>query len=162
MIIHVAGIDPGLIHTGVVSAAFNQQSKLIEVNTWVALGPDAPSVGEWLWREHPFLHADNIWIEKYRPRGHLSNNIEMVKAEAAFKQHTQGHLLLNTGVKKVVRRPLMELLGMWQFATPTNHDDLRSAARIMLYGMLKNETLNKVIADVVADHLNGRTWDVSV
>jgi hypothetical protein len=54
----------------------------------------------------------------------------------------------------------MELLGVWKFHTVTNHQDLRSAARIALYGMVKSETLNKVLYSVVDDHLVGRAWRV--
>jgi hypothetical protein len=69
-------------------------------------------------------------------------------------------VVLNTGVKKIVKRPLMELLGVWSFATGTHHQDLRSAARIALYGMLKHEPLNRLLSDVVRDHLRGEDWDV--
>lgn len=56
----------------------------------------------------------------------------------------------------------MNLLGVWKFSTVTHHQDLRSAARIALFGMLKNEETNRLLADVVADHLKGSDWDVAV
>jgi hypothetical protein len=64
------------------------------------------------------------------------------------------------GVKKVVKSPLMELLGVWDFRLKTHHQDLRSAARIALLGMLKDDHLNKLLTDVVADHLRGENWNV--
>ena len=69
-------------------------------------------------------------------------------------------VLPNMGVKKVVRRPLMELLGAWKFSTVTHHQDLRSAARIALLGMLKDPHMNRLLFDVVLDHIEGRTWRV--
>jgi hypothetical protein len=60
----------------------------------------------------------------------------------------------------VVRRQLMELVGVWSFTTSTHHQDLRSAARIALLGMLKHAVTNELLADIVADHLKGTTWQV--
>jgi hypothetical protein len=84
----------------------------------------------------------------------------MTEAVTNFQRETRGTVLLNTGVKKTIKRPLMELLGCWAFTTTTHHQDLRSAARIALYGMVKNDTLNQVLYSVVRDHLEGRTWHV--
>jgi hypothetical protein len=44
----------------------------------------------------------------------------------------------------------------------TNHQDLRSAARIALLGMAKNEETNGVLASVVSAHLNNNPWTVVV
>jgi hypothetical protein len=86
--------------------------------------------------------------------------MQMVAAVSMMRKEVAGHLLMNTGVKKVVRRQLMDLLGVWSFSTVTHHQDLRSAARIAIYGMLKHAVMNELLADVVADHLKGRTWQV--
>ena len=45
-------------------------------------------------------------------------------------------------------------------APPTHHQDLRSAARIALLGMLRDEQMNRLLADVVRDHLAGETWTI--
>ena len=84
----------------------------------------------------------------------------MVSAVTEFRKELGGTVLQNMGVKKVVKSPLMELLGVWNFNTPTHHQDLRSAARIGLLGMLKDDILNKLLTDIVADHLSGEAWDV--
>jgi len=86
--------------------------------------------------------------------------MQMVTAVQRMRKEVAGVLLLNTGVKKVVRRQLMELVGVWSFPTVTHHQDLRSAARIGLLGMLKHAVMNQLLADVVADHLKGMTWQV--
>ena len=103
----------------------------------------------------------HAFIEKYQPRAVLGTDARMVKAVNDLKAELpHAKVVLNTGSKKVVKRPLMELLGVAKFSTPTHHQDLVAAARIAVLGMLKDRDLNKVLANVVLDHLNGRTWDV--
>lgn len=163
---HVVGVDPGLVHTGVVELIFNTDHKLISVTHEAVAGPDAQAVNDFV--TQPVVDPDlwgggtpHIFIEKYQPRSNFGSDLRMVAAVSEMHKGLPGsQVLLNTGVKKIVRRPLMELLGVWRFATTTHHQDLRSAARIAIYGMLKDESLNRLIADIVRDHLEGRTWDV--
>lgn len=62
------------------------------------------------------------------------------------------YALDNSGVKNMVSRALLELLHSWQFPTKSNHQDVRSAARIAILGMLKNEHLNRLLADIVVSN----------
>lgn len=160
---HVVGVDPGLVHTGVVRMIFDSRYHQVIVEHEAVLGPDASAVAKWAQkpRVKPYWQAPDIFIEDYRPRSAFNTDKRMGDAVRLIRMTTRGKVLDNTGVKKVVRRPLMELLGVWRFATPTNHDDLRSAARIALLGMLKDEQHNRLLADVVKDHLDGNTWAVS-
>lgn len=152
-----AGVDPGLVHTGVVHMEIDTTNRVIVVNHQAVVGPDALAVARYL--EVGQGDEPVIWIEKYRPRGHLGVDPKMVKAEHEMKNAMSRALLINnTGVKAVIRRPLMEKLGLWKFSTVTHHQDLRSAARIMLYGMVKNEGYNRVLADIVADVIAGKEW----
>jgi len=161
---HVAGVDPGLVHTGAVRLEFFPEEKAIEIGHQAISGakPEdhARAAEQWIFSDidRPRPH---IFIEKYQPRGHLNSDAKMAatvhEIKAALPSAT---VLLNTGVKKVVRRPLMELLGVWSFTTVTHHQDLRSAARIAVLGMLKSDVHNRLLADVVRDHLKGATWDV--
>jgi len=153
--IHVVGIDPGLVHTGVVSMRFNRAYKRIDVAHEAIVGPDAVAARDWIGDKFAF-----VFIEGYRPRSNFSTDARMSAAVVEFKRETGGTILQNMGVKKVVKSPLMELLGVWNFATPTHHQDLRSAARIALLGMLKDDHLNKLLTDVVTDHLEGKDWHV--
>jgi hypothetical protein len=153
--VHVVGIDPGLVHTGVVSMRFNRAYKRIDVAHVAIDGPDAQATKDWIGDKFAFT-----FIEGYRPRSNFSTDQRMVSAITDFKRETGGTILMNTGVKKVVKSPLMELLGVWKFSTVTHHQDLRSAARIALLGMLKDDHLNKLLTDVVADHLEGKDWHV--
>ncbi len=155
---HIVGIDPGLVHTGVVRMVFEPGSKKVYVSHEAIVGLDTAGVQQWI--EDLPAGDPIIFIEGYRPRGNLHGDNRMVAAVSEMRAATGGTVLNNTGVKKVVRRPLMELLGVWSFSTVTHHQDLRSAARIALLGMLKDDDLNSLLADVVSDHINGRTWHV--
>lgn len=155
---HVVGVDPGLVHTGVVAFRFSPGLRRVQVDTFLVSGPDAASVRTIATARLPA----SVFIEGYRPRSHLSSDKRMQQAVTEMHRALpQSRVLDNTGVKKVVRKGLMELLQVWNFHTVSHHQDLRSAARIALYGMLKDEQLNGVLANVVLDHLQGRTWRVN-
>ena len=156
---HVVGVDPGIVHTGTVRLEFDPVGRNISVDHEAIPGPDGDAVRQWICTQsEPMPH---IFIEGYRTRSNFGTDTEMVNAVQKMKARLpHATVLTNTGVKKVVRRPLMELLGCWSFSTPTHHQDLRSAARIALLGMLKSEHLNRVLTAVVTDHLEGRTWGV--
>jgi hypothetical protein len=154
-VLHVAGVDPGLVHTGVVMFRFDTDNKEFAVDHYVAGGLDAAAVSDWL------LKAPDaaVFIEKYRPRAHYGTDEAMVKGEAAFKHALpKARLMDNTGIRKVVSPGLLRLLGAWTYDTPTHHQDLRSAARIAILGMLKDDSMNEVLADVIRDELDGRPW----
>lgn len=154
--VRIIGIDPGLVHTGVVAITFYPDSKEVRVEHEVHDGPTAQlQVGM----------ADDVrvFIEAYRPRSNFGTDDRMVRAVSDLHNQIKGSKVLqNTGVKKVVRRPLMEALECWTFSTPTHHQDLRSAARIGLLGMMKDEQLNTLLADFVRDLVSGSPWRVVV
>lgn len=158
---HVIGIDPGLVHTGVVGLYFFSDRREVRVRHEAVSGPNTQAVKEWI-AKAPGPPA-RVFIEKYQPRSNLAGDSRMVTAVSEMHKALPGSkVLLNTGVKQVVRKPLMELLGVWSFSTVTNHQDLRSAARIAIYGMLKDESLNHTLTEVVTGHVDGRSWHVSV
>lgn len=160
-ITHVVGIDPGIIHTGVVRLIFNDLAMSIVVEHAAVVGPDAAAVQAFVRRQHG--PAPHIFIERYMPRSHFNTDARMAQAQAEIKAALpRATTVLNTGVKKVVKKPLMELLKVWTFPTATNHQDLRAAARIALFGMLKSEPLNRLLADVVRDHIAGDDWHVAL
>jgi hypothetical protein len=65
-------------------------------------------------------------------------------------------------VKKIVSRQLLELVHAYKFGAVTHHQDLRSAARIALLGMMLDPTLNRVLFDYAVDNVDGRDWHVRV
>ena len=145
-LLHVVGIDPGLVHTGVVCIRLNTSNLVLSSTHELFIGPDVQAVKQWVWQiDHPV-----VFIEKYRARSHFGTDERMVKAEAEFKRAMQKATLLdNTGVLKIVTQDLLELLGLWKFATPTHHQDLRSAARIAVLGMLRDPEMNGHLARYV-------------
>lgn len=160
---HVVGIDPGLVHTGLVRISFWPHTRLVIVNHEAIAGPDSVATEEWIY--NGALSVPDVkpvvWVEGYRPRSNLNTDQRMVNAVKEFASIPGARVLLNYGVKKVVKQPLMELLGVWKFSTPTHHDDLRSAARIALLGMLKDKQHNSLLTQIVKDHLDGRSWSVN-
>ena len=86
----------------------------------------------------------------------------MMVANAEFRKALGGKLLRNMGVKKVVTKELMDLLHCWSFPTRTHHQDLRSAARIALLGMMLEPAIKQLLFTYSTDTIDGRNWDVSV
>ena len=160
-ITHVVGIDPGLVHTGVVSLFFSKPERTLFVRHGVISGASAADVARLTVSFNNFKRPDEIFIEGYRPRSHFLQDKKMVEAVSKIHAALPGSKVLNnTGVTKVVKRATLELLGCWAFSTPTHHDDLRSAARIAVLGMLKDKKMNLLLGEFVNAHIEGEPWSV--
>ena len=159
----VIGVDPGIVHTGIVFLDFDTQQRELTVKHAVVDGLDAPAARQVItgWTGRAMSTLD-IFIEEYRPRSGFGVNQPMMVANAEFRNELGGTLRPNTGVTKVVSRELMELCHVWSFSTTTHHQDLRSAARIALLGMMLDPALNKVLYTYATDNIDGRDWDVRV
>lgn len=158
---HIVGVDPGLVHTGTVGMVFDPLSRTVTVDHHVTDGMDPDDVLAWLQSTYPG-HRPKVFIEKYVPRLRLNSDERMVKGEAAFiKTLPNAMLIRNTGVKQMVPVDLMRELGVFQFPTATHHQDLRSAARIGIYGMMRDDTGNTVLAEFIRDLLDGVGWVVA-
>lgn len=157
----VVGVDPGLVHTGVVVFDFETSSRQLTLGHDVIDGLDAQAVRvsvEKLTQPHDFNTLD-IFIEQYRQRSGFAVDERMLQANDTFRRALNGRLQRNHGVKKIVTPELMALLDAWSWPT-THHQDLRSAARIALLGMMLDTTLNSVLFGYVRDSLDGRKWNV--
>lgn len=156
---HIIGIDPGLVHTGVVSLQFYPHNKTIVEKHTVVAGPDAKAAAYWCAAQGL---QPRVFVEGYRQRMKLATDKRMIEAIAEFRRAMKdAEILDNMGVKKIVKPKLMELLEVWNFNTVTHHQDLRSAARIGLFGAIKDRELNAYLGKVVVDYLNGEPWEVS-
>lgn len=146
MKVTIIGVDPGLIDTGAVAMTFSRGTCTVEHEVFVA--QDRHRIDEWVAR---FPRAA-VFVEAYRPRGNIyGTDAPMRELMTQMRQLLpDAKVVDNTGVKQVVSRELMQLLGVWQFPVTTHHQDLRSAARIGLYGALKDAELNRVLFDHVA------------
>lgn len=143
----VDGIDPGLVHTGVVRFVFDQQpeKKLFDLQVYgeVVNGFDIPGI-----RAQVGSHKRPLFVEAYKPRSNFSTDKNMVEGIALIKKEfPHAKVLPNMGIKNVVTEQFMKALGCWKFSTSSHHQDLRSAARIALLGMYKDPELNRVVAN---------------
>jgi len=149
------GIDPGIVHTGVV--LFVSDDVGGDTMTCVAKVFDGMNVGliKQLLVNMNRPHA--VYIEAYNPRSHFGTDRRMVEGVAAIHAALPGSKLINnTGVKKVVTADLMKLLGVWDFpGQVTHHQDLRAAARIGLYGAMKDPVFNERIYRTAVKILDG-------
>ena len=148
-ITHVVGIDPGLVHTGLVRIRLDEGLNLSS-EQFVVDGTNADEVRDWAYSSTYKGLTPSVFVEKYRPRSHYGADERMVKAERDFKVAMPKALLLsNTGIFKVVTQDLLELMGLWKFATATHHQDLRAAARIAVLGILRSPATNRHLAEFV-------------
>ena len=152
-IITLNGIDPGIVDTGAVT--FFLVPDKLELNVYAEKLPGGipEPIEEYV--RHNTRDRTLTFVEAYRDRGTVFNTHgTMRNIEAALKRSLPGvEILDNTGVKKVVTKPLMQLLGCWDFPTVTHHQDLRSAARIALYGGLKDPEINSLLTQIVMKQL---------
>ena len=154
--IGIVGIDPGLVHTGIVSLALETSgySKTFSVHTTVVDDGDAAAAADAATDYFP----DHIFIEKYEPRSHFGTDARMMELVREIHKHTKhSKIISNTGSKQIITLALLELLHLKKFPA-THHQDLQAAARILVYGMLKDPALNRVLFDFVQDHLDGNPW----
>lgn len=155
-IITLIGIDPGLIDTGAVAFYIRTGSPAYTVEYEKIPGGQPQLVANFV-KAH--ARGDTrIFIEKYRDRGTVfSTHDKMRKLEQDLKRLIpRAKLLNNMGVRDVVTDDLLKLLGVWSFTTVTNHQDLRSAARIALLGALKDDDLNLIFTTIVTTLLNSQ------
>ena len=151
------GIDPGLVHTGLVRLVFPPDGfseRWWRVEYQVVDGIDVEAIKDWVAQRpgHP------VYVEDYRARRSTHNDPEMIKAVDRIKSSiAEAELVNNAGSKKVIRSKLLKLLDLWKFPA-THHQDLQAAARILVWGMLKDATYNELLASFVSDHLAGRVW----
>ena len=149
----VVGIDPGIVNTGIVVYFICPRDRLVIVRHTAIEGCKVEDILAFLARILDLSSArawTYVFVEAYRPRSHFDTDARMGAAVNEIKKMgPEVYALDNSGVKNVVSRALLELLHSWSFTTKSNHQDVRSAARIAILGMLKNEHLNQLLADIV-------------
>lgn len=156
-IITIIGIDPGLVHTGVVMIKIDTIKNIHRVEHKIVESDNPAETAAWV-RRHDASNQAYIYIEKYLDRGTVFNTHSRMRA---FEQELKralpvAKLVDNTGAKKIVTRELMELLDVWKFPT-TNHRDLQAAARIALFGALKDTGLNRALYNLTTTLLERST-----
>ena len=166
----IIGIDPGIVHTGIVayticthdSARVSLIYRVIDTEDAdeadrVRLISDGVSqfledmlpvlvYRDYAVRETPML----IFIEDYRSRASSNKpDAQMREIVSALRRLLPlANVVDNTGSKKIARPELMRSLGLNTFRA-THHQDLQAASRIMIYGALKQEHLNALLAELL-------------
>ena len=156
-VLTLIGIDPGLVHTGVVMIKIDTIKNIHRVEHKIVESDNPAETAAWV-RRHDVSNQACIYIEKYLDRGTVFNTHSRMRAfEQELKRALPAAKLVdNTGAKKIVTRELMELLDVWKFPT-TNHRDLQAAARIALFGALKDTELNRVLYNLTIKLLERST-----
>jgi hypothetical protein len=160
----IVGIDPGLVDTGVVSFTFDTDAKHVGICFAVepAFTPDSSPhrIAAWIRGVVPFGQVPHVFIEKYNPRPGMQANTRMQEMERSLMQLLpHAERINNMGIKNVITQQTMELFQVWRFSLSTHHQDLRSAARIALYGAVKDPHLNHLVADLIGDQ---SSWSIDV
>ena len=156
--LQVFGIDPGIVHTGLVELSWDFHNQELRITARSVDGITEQSVIELrrciqrrVWRK------SNIIVEEYRPKSHFSSDTKMVEGQAMLKLHLpSAKIINNSGVKSIVTKELLQLLDLYDWSTTTHHNDLRSAARIALLAMLRDERANNRLAKFVEAALNNK------
>ena len=173
----IVGIDPGLIHTGIVRLDIDLKQRTLTRAIGLVTGARVESgafssaltaqetrrvLASVLHGTAPAARDPHVFVEGYRQRGNSNNeNVDMLALITELRQalHSFRPVVIdNTGVKKIVPFPMLKTLGLERFSTPSNHQDLLSAARIGIYGALKNPLLNGVLYEVLTGIEDGQTW----
>ena len=154
------GIDPGIVHTAAVMLVIRPLSRTVVTVNLVVDGIKPAELDKMIRWVNSNPLVDRVFIEKYRPRSNLHHDMDMIAGVDYLKRGCyDSEVLDNTGVVKTIRPNLLKLLNLWDFQQKTHHQDLRSAARIMLLGMLKDPEINETMYHIVNDiQLNTSMW----
>ena len=161
----VIGVDPGLVHSGVISIEVDSERRTFTTNQFLVDGVldkgkrmvDVPRISTIV----EGINYDAVFIEQYRPRSAFSADGAMLAAETLLRRDLpRAQVLSNSGVATVVTNELLKLLGLWKFNLVSHHQDLRSAARIGILGLLKNDDWNHQLYLLVNDTLQGEPWSL--
>lgn len=153
MKIEIVGIDPGLVHTGLVHMMLDTEASTLSHTEVLYDGMPEEEIADYV-RGLPALA--HVYMEAYRTRSAWNSDPEMQAGIARIKKAApRVEIVTNMGVKKVVTNELMKLLGVYTFSQKSHHQDLRSAARIGLMGALKVEPFNRALYKIATKKLEG-------
>ena len=146
------GIDPGLQDTGLVELTIpHDTAEPITSKDFVVKGINvqeiAQRVGAW-----------DAFVEDYRVRSGFSTNSAMMKGIGELKQVLPRLTIVpNQDSKFVVSNEMLKLLGLYNSPVKSNHQDIRAAKRIALFGLIReNSEMNTLIARHILARLKER------
>lgn len=173
------GVDPGIVDTASVEIFLDLDNKQwgLSSTVWHDVTSRNPDNNREIVVSPSFtadLKADMhrvknrfpsslIGVEGYRQRGKntLQDQNMLALVQHVNKQHSACRIVDNTGIRQVVTDDTLKLFQCWTFAQKTNHQDLRSAARVALKRGIADELTNDVLTEFVLDHLvRGMPWSL--
>lgn len=160
----LVGVDPGIVHTGVVALTLQPVERRVTVDSRIIYGADINSLVISVRAIAPVW--SRMYVEGYRDRGTVNqmNNKMRVFEQEIRREWRKAQILENMGVKKIVTTPMMKAFGVWKMPH-TNHRDLQAAARIALFGAIKQKDqpeLNRIIYEYLTDYRGGRPWQLDI
>jgi len=165
----IIGIDPGEIHTGCVAFLFNEAERKLDVDFAVINGVDVHEVRAWI---EDLTRPAAIFIEDYNPGNfgrvskRMSEALGRLKAEFPPRpDDAPPHFIVkyvdNAGINTLVPVAVQKSFGVAKFPVATHHNDLVSAGKIAILGMMQDKSqhsLRLLASRVVADELRGHPW----
>lgn len=165
----IIGIDPGIIHTGCVAFLFNERDKELDVHYAVINGTEPVEVRAWIEDQ---VKPGAIYIEDYNPGNYQREDKKMSEAlgrlKAEFPPADSPYIVKyvdNAGINTLIPVAVQKLYGIHKFNVATHHNDLNSAGKIALLGMLQDKSGNDfrgLVSWLVQADLAGRPWTVTV
>ncbi len=162
----IIGIDPGVIHTGCVALEFDTADRTIDVYYALINGVDVNDVGDWV-----DGFQGPMFIEDYNPGNYGREDKKMSEALGRLKMTFEPmedpivKYVDNAGINTLITPALLRVFGVASFPVSTHHNDLVSAAKIALLGMLqdKDAGLRELVSSVIRDELwgPGHSWFVT-
>lgn len=141
--LRIIGIDPGLVHTGGFLLELEEETCQGRVSTTFWPGIPVAEIKDWCGT------GAHVYIEAYVPRSVLTTDREMVTGiKDLSKAIPNSQVIRNTGVKNIITEQMLKTLTLTRFQG-TNHQDIKSAVRIGLYGMAKHPELNEYLYKLV-------------
>ena len=160
----IIGIDPGVVHTGCVALRLDSNTRTIDVAYAVINGVDVTQVRNWVGPQR-----GPIFIEDYNPSNYAREDKKMSEALGRLKVEFPPsddpivRYVDNAGINTLIPTAVQWCFGVSKFPVTTHHNDLNSAGKIALLGMLqdKDSGLRELVSIVVRDELDGRSWTVT-
>lgn len=161
----IIGIDPGIIHTGCVALQLDDNTRTIDVTYAVINGVNVEAVLHWVEAQpQPY----SLFIEDYNPSNYAREDKKMSEALGRLKaayppaDNPIVRYVDNAGINTLIPVPVQRIFGVAKFPVTTHHNDLVSAGKIALLGMLQDKegTLRNLISNVVLHELKKHPWTV--
>lgn len=164
--VSIVGIDPGQVHTGCVELFLEPLVREIDVSYRIIRGTSVQDVRTFVCARP----VTALFIEDYNPSNYaredkkMSEALGRLKAEFPPSDDPIVRYIDNAGVNTLIPVEVQKLFGVHKFPVSTHHNDLNSAGKIALLGMLKDNggVLRPLVSQVVQDALDGAPWAVKV